>query len=462
MNIKGHTEIQLTDVNSKKTKVFHDDNMLTNGIRDYIKNHGLLHNNAFPANVRGDFIKSLLGGVMLFDTRLTEDADEYYIPAGVLMVANGCMNVLNGSETGDPTELGSYNASESGWQDDNHTVFRMVYDWNTAQGNGTIRCACLTSALRGYIGEGNGTSKLSKGNNTYYNMIAFGDMIERQAPLFDDGSNRQLVMLMILGNWSYWVITEYNHNDHVYVYKLHMSNTEFDIRDVFGSSTSQFVTNNLIEVLDLELTDIEGVTSYFDEASAVGYADSTNIYIICTGGTGKLTEIKLLLDGTFVSAETITSHDLGIGDNRNLSIMDIYDGYFYIKAMKPDNTSDLYKVQLTNIANVELIDDDRSSWVDVDSYLTEHNGRLLLTNGDIYDPVLNRRLITNTLQSITGRKVFNDQKALITYKDTGRYGSRYMVARDANYLASINNLSQDITKDATQTMKLIYTLTFTN
>ena len=461
MNIKGHTEIQLTDVKSNKTKVFHDDNMLTNGIRDYIKNHGLLHNNAFPDAIKSDLIKGLLGGVLLFDTQLTEDADEYYIPAGVLMVANGCMNILNGSETGDPTELGSYNASESGWQDDHHTVYRMVYDWNTAQGNGTIRCACLTSALHGYIGEGNGTSKLSKPNSTYYNILAFGGQIDRQAPKVDDGSNRQFVILMILGNWSYWVITENNHPGHVYIYKLHMSNTELDIRDSFGGSQAQFVTNNLVEVLDLELSDIEGVTSGFDETSAIGYADDTNIYIICNGGMGLLTEIKLLLDGTFVSAETITTHDLGLGENQPLYIMDIYDGYFYIKA-SINNVTRFYRVQLTNHANVELIDEDRASFIDVTSYLTEHNGRLFLGNGDIYDPVLNRRLITNTSLPIDAWKVFNDQKGLITTKTTGRYGSQYTVNRDANYLASINNLSQDITKDATQTMKLIYTLTFTN
>ena len=38
MRIKGHTEIQLTDVRTGKVKTFHDDNMMTNGLAEFMKN----------------------------------------------------------------------------------------------------------------------------------------------------------------------------------------------------------------------------------------------------------------------------------------------------------------------------------------------------------------------------------------------------------------------------------------
>ena len=39
MKIKGHTEIQLTNVRTGEVKTYHDDNMMTNGLAEFMKNH---------------------------------------------------------------------------------------------------------------------------------------------------------------------------------------------------------------------------------------------------------------------------------------------------------------------------------------------------------------------------------------------------------------------------------------
>jgi hypothetical protein len=168
--IKGHTEIQLYK-DGKMVQNTHDDNMLTNALAGYFKNYGLLNPTPFGEDIKNDFITTLLGGVLLLDSAITEQASIIHVPGGVLMVGNGAYGVSNGSTPGDPTEMGSFNASQSGWADANKTQFRMVWDFTTEQSNGTIACACLTSRAHGFMGEGNATSKVRNKFSIYhYNL----------------------------------------------------------------------------------------------------------------------------------------------------------------------------------------------------------------------------------------------------------------------------------------------------
>ena len=57
----------------------------------------------------------------MFDTALTENVNNTRLADGIKMTANACTGVTH---TGDHTELGSYDANESGWQNDEHTVYR--------------------------------------------------------------------------------------------------------------------------------------------------------------------------------------------------------------------------------------------------------------------------------------------------------------------------------------------------
>lgn len=165
MRIKGHTIIELTDVNTGKKERYEDDNMVTHALDKYFEDVGAF--NASPiytADVRNNLIPKLLGGLLLLDTALTESADNVICPSGVEMVGNGSYDVVSDGQQG-VTELGSWNASESGWRSDGKWV--EVWDFSTSQANGKdenqkIACVCLTSANHGYIGEGNATSLMSK------------------------------------------------------------------------------------------------------------------------------------------------------------------------------------------------------------------------------------------------------------------------------------------------------------
>ena len=84
MRIKGHTEIQLRDARTGKlVQCTHDDNMVTNGLAGFLKNHGMLNDTPFTDAVNSDLITTLMGGILLFNDTLTESAGNIACPDGI-------------------------------------------------------------------------------------------------------------------------------------------------------------------------------------------------------------------------------------------------------------------------------------------------------------------------------------------------------------------------------------------
>ena len=153
--LKGETTIELTDVNTGKTKIVKKENMVTNAISKLVNNRGkfyspLLSTNFFPdagPDSKKRIVEYAFGGLMLFDTPLNEDPDDYSIPSNVNCVCYGS----DKSNSGTNSMLGSYNTHESGIQEDGS--MRFVWDFQTNQGNGTFSSVCLvplTTALMGW------------------------------------------------------------------------------------------------------------------------------------------------------------------------------------------------------------------------------------------------------------------------------------------------------------------------
>ena len=163
---KGHTKIELTNVKTGEVEVIEDNNMVTNALGYFIKDIGMLGANPMVTNTTlcNNPIGQLAGGLLLLDTALTESADNIILPGNVKMIGNGAFEV-SADGTDNVTELGSWSSTESGWLSDGK--YQMVWDFTTAQANTpagkSIACVCLTSANHGYIGEGNGNaSKASR------------------------------------------------------------------------------------------------------------------------------------------------------------------------------------------------------------------------------------------------------------------------------------------------------------
>ncbi len=153
--LKGHTKIELTNVKTGEKKTYEKDNFVTNLFRDAMQPCGLYgdlqQHFIDKRNTAKDALMEMTRGIVLFDSTLSNDPDEYTLPAGVNMIGRGIDEAYNGKDT----TLGSYNVSESVIDNDGTGVgYKYVWDFTTQQANGTIKSICLTPTESAKIGFG--------------------------------------------------------------------------------------------------------------------------------------------------------------------------------------------------------------------------------------------------------------------------------------------------------------------
>lgn len=249
MAIKGHMTIELADAKTGKIVEKHeDDNLVTNGVKHYMKNMGMLNTTPFNAgsggmfNAHNNLAIPLFGGLMLFDTTQTENAEHIFVSGGTKMTGNG----INGYTSNDSvTEFGSYNSAESGWQEDGS--FKQVWDFTTTQANGTIACACLCPYNYAAHGEGNSSSKVQKTSNTGmsasastwwgYNGIPLSkQLVSRPDQLFGTGFEAYPIKIDTENNYA--ILLGYNSGVSPCLFKavkVAFPWSKFDIRDGYNN-----------------------------------------------------------------------------------------------------------------------------------------------------------------------------------------------------------------------------------
>lgn len=144
--LKGTTTIELTDVNTNKTEVIKEDNIVTNAFNKFVNSRGRFIPPVYGRRFFGDkimynssdsFVNTLFGGIMLFDQPLNDNPNDFSIPSNVNCVGyatdvpNSGINLMKGT----------YNQHESGFQEDGSRKF--VWDFTTNQANGQIGSVCL-------------------------------------------------------------------------------------------------------------------------------------------------------------------------------------------------------------------------------------------------------------------------------------------------------------------------------
>jgi hypothetical protein len=149
--LKGKTELILTDVRTGSQEKVLEHNMVTNALSDIFRQEGYMKDcGVMYSSIGQPLYTSLLGGILLFDTALEEDASKYYAPPGVRLTASGVYGIKN---TVNSLLRGDYNSEESRLDLDAKTM-KYVYDFPTSKGNGKIASVCLTSKWAGFDGYG--------------------------------------------------------------------------------------------------------------------------------------------------------------------------------------------------------------------------------------------------------------------------------------------------------------------
>lgn len=441
MNIKGHTEIQVRDAKTGRiVQHTHDDNMVTNGLAVFLKNHGMLNTTPFSEPVNNDLLTTLLGGILLFNDSLPASADTTFCPDGVKMTANAAHGI---TYTGDPTELGSYDANESGWQDAAHTTYRFVYNWTESQGNGVIKSAALTSKAHGFVGEGNSQSESYTSNNnldyqTYSNQTSIGSR--------DYSHSEQVFAIKNNAAYSYKMDTS---NQILAIYKGSINDTICDVRNVRILANANF---DLVAELENPSSNVQyagyGWCSVRFLNNAVIYAmRSSNGFLVLT--------LDSTLENITDYAE-ITAAATGLTFNNGDTFFLSADGEYLITYNI--SSSKFYKIEVANPTNITEITNHGASMVIARELY--HAGKRHYCGNYIYDETLDTIYANNNGWNPSDLAcIYKDSPGLIVWMSgTNRVNGDSN--RNNGYLATVNNLQNAVTKDSTQTMKVIYTLTF--
>lgn len=144
--LKGHATIDLHDTIRGTYKRFEKDNLVTNAYKYHLQSSILMNgeNSAIdPVSRNGalPLARITLGGLMLFDGALTENANNVQFPGDVHLMGYSDDTV----DLSNPLR-GSYNTLESGATGQGYT---HVWDFTTAQGNGEIASLALTNVKGG-------------------------------------------------------------------------------------------------------------------------------------------------------------------------------------------------------------------------------------------------------------------------------------------------------------------------
>ena len=369
--------------------------------------------------------KNMVGGIFLFDKSIPSNSQ--YMPKGTKMTANGSYNVTNG---GVPTELGSWNESESGASS---SAITMVYDWNTSQGNGKIASVCLTSRVGGYIGYGNpsggvaSTTKYLYEDKSLSSVLSFGSL--EHAPR------------CIVGNMHYQFDL---YNGTLTIKKAHVPLSEASVFDMIEDTST----------IDVSSLHHQFISNYGYSAKT----DNGNIYL-CPSFRGDIAENAKMYIWE-INPSTLAITEIEITNNSGVAFKlfgcTVSQGKFFATDYQNGVT------RIFNISNNNYIGEIPTQTAGLGHVLcggnfhgnfTAHSTRFNGVEGMVlYDDVNSTAYPTNGIYS--DDSVCYDSTTDSIYGN-GRYN---LVAFNSPlYLATINNITEVI-KDATLSMKVRYTL----
>ena len=479
MGIKGKTTFELTDVNTGEVEVVEDSNMITNALQEFLTTYGYFGCDIlYTDDIRNNSLwVNLLSGLFLFDTALDEDVNNTFMPAGVKMIGNGSKDVSN---SGTVTELGSYNTVESGTQSDGS--IKLVYDFNTAQANGTIACACLTSKIGGYIGMGNDSNRYY---NESYNLVKFlsNDNYFCQSNIPGGGNDTSHILYPVYNENAIYFTNPYNIKYSSSQASQHWSTTKkIQILKVRAGFTGVSIKDRkyldkVIATYDVDIP--QDILDYMGTSTnyiTISRDSERNVYVIfyktrsdyiSNGNFCWIMKIDKDMNATSYKFTNNVGKALRLGTDFSKYIT--FDGD-YLWIYSDSSPYYLYGIKYTD--STQIIETGVNKGNIYNLYTAEKN-LIGIYDADVknsynYAPTV-YDVVNRTHRRINGAisndyyyvlVPFPDKKGVYLYIDQYFNPCRLKVMKDPRYLATINNLSEPVVKTSSKTMKVTYTLTF--
>ena len=489
MALHGSATIELINDDGSKEVIKHD-NIITNAPNDLLKGYNGDIAPICKFMKSGDnFMQELFGGILLFSDVLDSDAANYFIPNGKI-VGYASQDAYAGLDTA----RGSYNESESGAQNDGS--YRFVWDFSTAQGNGTIKALALCPNRMGQIG-------LSA-------TIAGDKNISIQMPDPATPFNTSWYMLSNTTGATTNGISNYNYmavavlDDIVYA---------IDIENVKGTSSKHLKNNGGILKLYrfrigatkisalacvggasyIDSVDVTLPSGFVSQLSSDGRTPSIawsfipedgkilmwKLYdmVMAVGASTKYVEIDLK-NGMNVISHSFTNNTAGYIQG---SIYNVYGfksplwiGKTYIVTYSKDgDVKKFYAIKRNDNTNVRELKDIGGNVVSFDQSTYYHGFQAFFSNDNnvvVFNSDSNDRTRNVFFLDLESGIIQKTNATTFSYLDNVSFGSNVLSFATGNYLklepvvnpfvlCTKNNLDTAVTKTASQTMKITYTLT---
>lgn len=461
--LKGDVKMTLKNVHNGKTEVFEKHNLVTNALSDIFGNNygGLVNYNSFA-----DLYKTYLGGVLVFASALDSDPTNYGIPARTSNAVTAHAGQTPLTSQNDDTTRGN--------PDDSATVLtsgstKLVWEWGTNAGNGQISALGLTHTDTGSFGSGV-VSTAQRSLNPYA-------YVGNGSRSYSYGDNANCV-LGLDGNFAYnFYLVD---STTVHIYKTPINRSKFKLQGealVPLTDYTQMITATLPSSYEIGASG--GCYYWFDFANnklvlfGVPTAMGTTLYrddISLSDGT--VTHSSMTVTGAKLwKFRTKLSTWAADYSARHLLVPTpaiILGGYLYLYACSTvANVADkMFKINLSNSADIVEIDTTdaplftASEWADEwtrTSLRTTVLGGLIVNhsfvvNGDKVFPLVS----ASTDYQRSHNYIFNDG---ISSPTLGCNSDINTISVCKMFLATKWNLDSTVTKNASQSMTVEYTLT---
>lgn len=464
--MQGKTKIELTDVHTKEVETIEEENMVTNALRyifnplGYIKAGSVMYG---PEYV--NYYETLTGGLLLLNKSIAENADNIFLGTDVGLTGCAVYKKQNSSDQG---LRGNYNTTESEIDLENRRI-KYVYDFDTAEGNGTIAAVALTHAYGGYSNRGCVADPIS-GAYPFFKKLGDG-LLRLCGNNAKIGAYDRTASFTTYGTDCHWIFLIDAEKDMVYYFTL-MNSTTIRIRGYRANinTVSLFDTPSTSRVLLFEKT-VTCTTAFNMQYFTYNYEEETEKLFITFG-----TSYTISKNGSFSIVEIDIANDYAVKqyamtNTTGVSLRMFYDKYDtlcfggYIYLMSASAPRNIYREEIGNSANVQKIETEVRECYPAfakDNRVYFEDAQLYSSAAKLYvvetDSFTLKYPESNCLADDSHRQFVPIKGVPMTYFATGgTYDGTFVFRTD--YLATINNLANSVVKTADKTMKVTYTLT---
>ena len=428
--LKGHVCIDLHNVNSGFTERIEKDNTVTNALK--------IAYTLYERVNRRDFFfpiwKNALGGLLIFKNKLDDSPSNIHIPSD-----NDIIGIAGDKVTTSSGARGSLNTGESGTKGDPNS-YTTVWDFTTTQANGKI-----SALARTHLDMGNGNMQTS--NREFY------DNANEYAPFAYDKTTGELFYVKFADNsikfcyrradlFKRRILTEYDSSWCKFYPEHNFLTVSLDDAGLIYSNLGVYVDNDYLC--------IKSGDPYYYSSSY----DTLGLHVTKFNIPDLMKKPSSISSVTIKKVLTADNHpkptDMNADILRNYTCM--YKGKIYVEYIKANRYYYAsYSLDSGSLLEADAIGLSSSS----DWSLTNHNN--LLFNGAYWtiEPKCESALNKGVNGSI------NNEYCLYDYDNnllTGKFSNYGLGSYPTEYLGTIFNLDEPVTKTESTTMKITYTL----